>query len=187
MKNRAIFKFNNGNLALLCNRCRTILKEGSEFTKCEMKACKGLKPLPRQYCQTCKNEMIKGQQVSFDFDSTLDREDVQEFAKELIELGVEVWIITSRFQENDTTRINWNDDLFLVADKLGIDRNHIIFTEMLDKHVFINKMNLTWHLDDDSMELKNIGRFTKTKGISVFGNSTWKNKCLKYLINGRLL
>ena len=36
---------------------------------------------------------MKGK-VSFDFDSTLDRKDVQRFAKQLIDDGYEVWIKT---------------------------------------------------------------------------------------------
>jgi hypothetical protein len=35
--------------------------------------------------------------VSFDFDSTLSRDDVQEFTSELINLGFDVWVVTSRF------------------------------------------------------------------------------------------
>jgi len=35
--------------------------------------------------------------VSFDFDGTLSKKDVQKFAKELVEEGHEVWIVTSRF------------------------------------------------------------------------------------------
>ena len=37
--------------------------------------------------------------VSFDFDSTLSRKDVQSFAKELVDRGLEVWIVTSRFDD----------------------------------------------------------------------------------------
>jgi restriction endonuclease Mrr len=45
--------------------------------------------------------MYKKYKISFDFDSTLDREDVQEFAKELVEKGHDVWITTSRFSNDD--------------------------------------------------------------------------------------
>lgn len=54
MKNKAIFKFNNGNLALLCNECKTIIKVGKEFTQEERNACKGGKQIPLQYCEECK-------------------------------------------------------------------------------------------------------------------------------------
>jgi hypothetical protein len=35
--------------------------------------------------------------VTIDFDSTLSRRDVQEYAVELIGRGVDVWVLTSRY------------------------------------------------------------------------------------------
>ena len=58
--------------------------------------------------------------VGFDFDSTLSRKDVQEFAKELVNDGHEVWIVTSRFDDETAMQKNWhwikgqNQKLFLV-------------------------------------------------------------------------
>lgn len=54
MKNKAKFKWNSGNLALLCSKCNRILKVGSEFTEDEIKACNGKKYLNPQYCEKCK-------------------------------------------------------------------------------------------------------------------------------------
>jgi len=54
MKGKAIFKFNSGNLALLCSACSKIIKVGYEFTEDEHKACKGEKRLKPQYCENCK-------------------------------------------------------------------------------------------------------------------------------------
>lgn len=97
--------------------------------------------------------------VSFDFDSTLDREDVQKVAKRLVELGFEVWIVTSRVSD-ETLKVrflhtppNWNKDLFDVADALGIRRSQIKFTEFEDKIGFLKDKNFLFHLDDDSEEL----------------------------------
>lgn len=55
MKNKARFKYNSSLLALLCSKCSTIIKVGSEFTEEEMLACKGLRYLKPQYCDKCKN------------------------------------------------------------------------------------------------------------------------------------
>ena len=55
MKNKAKFKFNNGNLAIICSRCAKIIKVGYEFTELEMMACRGIYYLPPQYCNECKN------------------------------------------------------------------------------------------------------------------------------------
>ena len=53
--------------------------------------------------------------VTFDFDGTLSRADVQEYALELISKGVDVWVVTSRYDELQKHRyqINpTNDDLW---------------------------------------------------------------------------
>ena len=57
MKQKGIFKYNSGMLALLCSRCSKIIKVGSEFTEEEMEACRGKSGfhiLP-QYCEQCKS------------------------------------------------------------------------------------------------------------------------------------
>ena len=54
------------------------------------------------------------QKVSFDFDNTLDFEHIQMYAKNLIEKKIEVWIVTSRYE--DTSKYNFhatNDDLLI--------------------------------------------------------------------------
>lgn len=104
--------------------------------------------------------------VSFDFDSTLDRKDVQRFAKKLIDDGYEVWIVTTRTsteyaKENlDQWTINRvdksNHKLFRVADNLGINREHIHFTNSKFKIEFLEGKNFIFHLDDDTDELLEI-------------------------------
>ncbi len=51
---KAIFKYNNGNGALLCNRCSAIIKTGKDYTPYEIKASKGEVKLVAQYCKKCK-------------------------------------------------------------------------------------------------------------------------------------
>ncbi len=53
---KAIFKFNNGNGALLCSKCRTIIKIGKDFDDLELKAIKGEVEMPPQYCDKCKTK-----------------------------------------------------------------------------------------------------------------------------------
>jgi hypothetical protein len=65
--------------------------------------------------------------VSFDWDSCLAEPRQQEAAKIFIENGDEVWIVTSR-QENDT-QLHWsNKIIFRVADNLGIPKERVVFT-----------------------------------------------------------
>lgn len=51
---KAIIKFNGGNLALLCSNCRVIIKTGVEFTPEEMEFALKNKHLDPQYCDDCK-------------------------------------------------------------------------------------------------------------------------------------
>lgn len=51
MKNfKAIIKYNNGNLAILCSKCRKIIKVGYQFNEEESKFARGESTLEPQYC-----------------------------------------------------------------------------------------------------------------------------------------
>lgn len=54
--NRPIIKWNNGNLAILCVKCGSIVKVGSEFNEDELKYSKGDSgiELEKYYCDKCK-------------------------------------------------------------------------------------------------------------------------------------
>jgi hypothetical protein len=108
------------------------------------------------------NNTVKNK-VSFDFDSTLDREDVQVFAKHLINEGLEVWVTTSRGSDEhiNKMRVNpatWkyppNHDLYLITNMIGIPRERIQFTTWVDKWTVLNNKDFIWHLDDDEVEIK---------------------------------
>jgi hypothetical protein len=127
--------------------------------------------------------------VSFDFDSTLDRPSVQDFAKELVNDGVEVWIVTSRISieyaktnldEFSLSRVNKsNNELFRVADKIGIKREHIHFTNAQFKINFLANQNFLFHLDDDPDELIEIlNSKDPCKPINV-NHFEWEYDCRK--------
>ena len=129
--------------------------------------------------------------VSFDFDSTLSLRLVQDYAKSLINRGYDLWVVTSRLPNGSDPKYKqrgmWveidNSDMFEVTDMLGIKREQIIFTSHRKKSEIINEMGIEFlfHLDDDWTELNHINRETKTKGVSCFGTSGWKQKCNKIL------
>ena len=119
--------------------------------------------------------------VSFDFDGTLDKKSVQEYVRELISRGIQVWICTSRLNDVSAPNKEWNYDLYIVASQVGISKSRIKFMNHETRSDFFKNSDFIWHLDDDWIELNFINRETKTKGISVFGNSTWKQKCDKLL------
>lgn len=52
--NKAIFKYNNGQGALLCSKCSVIIKYGRDFTVQEHLAMQGKVKLEPQYCNNCK-------------------------------------------------------------------------------------------------------------------------------------
>ena len=125
--------------------------------------------------------------ISFDFDGTLSKSSVQEFAQQLIDLGHEVHIVTSRFE--DPKRIVWihedgrnHDDLFSVAKSLQIPSENIHFTDMADKaDFFLLHPEFIWHLDDAFYEIKAMVRSKcKTLPISVL-SSSYVGECLKAL------
>jgi len=51
---KAIFKFNGGKLALLCSKCRRIVKRGHEFSLEELAAAQGEGAIGPRYCEKCK-------------------------------------------------------------------------------------------------------------------------------------
>ena len=125
--------------------------------------------------------------VSFDFDGTLELQSVQEFAKELIDRGVEVWVVTTRFGDDEKykkffhTTVNvdlTNNDLREVTDKLGIPEERIHFTNMQDKWMFFEENpGFRWHLDDDWIENEMINERRDTRGLSHWGNPDWRKQC----------
>jgi len=87
--------------------------------------------------------------VSFDFDSTLDRDEVQELAQHLIEGGNNVWITTTRSGHKTD-----NSDILDVAHRIGIPMKHIRFTDHQNKAKFL--FGFDFHFDDDPYEIEMI-------------------------------
>lgn len=89
--------------------------------------------------------------ISFDFDSTLDTEQMQILCKKFKQLGAEIYVVTSRATHMHGGVTLDNSDLFQVTDALGIDRNHITFTQYEDKYHFVKDFDM--HFDDDHHEI----------------------------------
>ena len=110
--------------------------------------------------------------VSFDFDGTLSREDVQEYAKTL---NANKYIITSR-----PTKSIDNSDLIEVAKSLGISDENIIFTSYEPKMDRLVDMDVLWHLENDKTEIREINENTSTLAINV-EDDDWQQQCNKLL------
>ncbi|WNH10063.1 hypothetical protein [Thalassobellus suaedae] len=89
--------------------------------------------------------------ISFDFDSTLSTQPMQELCKKFLLLGAEVYVTTTRQNGVHSNLIFENKDLFEVTDKLGIKRENITFTKYQDKVVFVKQFD--FHFDDDAHEI----------------------------------
>lgn len=59
---KAIFKYNGGLGALLCSKCRVIIRTGRYFSEEEIKAIKGKLDMPPQYCKQCKPNIMTAQE-----------------------------------------------------------------------------------------------------------------------------
>lgn len=55
---KAVFKFNSGIGALLYSKCRTIIRDGSNFSEEDWKALRGEIKMPAQYCDKCEEKLI---------------------------------------------------------------------------------------------------------------------------------
>lgn len=126
--------------------------------------------------------------VSFDFDSTLDRLDVQAFAKECIDKGIDVYIVTSRqcTERALAQGFHWvkrqNEQLYEVAENVGILKERIIFTEFSDKINYLKDRNFSFHLDDDMDELDAILESKDPCTPVHVESETWLKEC-KNIIN----
>jgi hypothetical protein len=124
--------------------------------------------------------------VSFDFDGTLSRPDVQEFAKELLDLGVEVRVTTTRYDDMHSHKYGDDyppeqDDLWSVVDRLGIPRHHVRYTNMEWKYTYLMGTAFLFHLDDNEHEFAR-ARYNSCKipMIQVNGGG-WQKKCMRIL------
>lgn len=84
--------------------------------------------------------------VSFDFDNTLDTEQIQKLCKKYIKLGADVFITTSRAEKFDGKTLP-HEDLYQLTETLGIKKENITFTTYRDKYEFVKDMDI--HIDDD--------------------------------------
>ena len=126
--------------------------------------------------------------VSFDFDGTLRRVDVQEYAKSLVDSGHEVWIVTTRTTTEDIIARGWhwskdqNIILFEIAKACGIPKDRIVFTDHQEKIHFLKGKGFAFHLDDDPDELVSIlesGDLCRPINVEHF---EWQEDCNKLLI-----
>lgn len=123
--------------------------------------------------------------VTIDFDGTLQIEEVQEFVRNLIFNGVIVNIVSARLDDLHLrygSHNGTNSDLYAVADRLGIKRGRIFFTNGKLKYKFFRDVTpdlISFHLDNNKREVKRINKHTFVKAILL--KEGWQEKCYELL------
>lgn len=140
------------------------------------------------------SEDFKDLRVTFDFDNTLSRTDVQMYARELVQRGMCVWVLTMRYDE--IHKHKWaadpcNEDLYKVLDKVGIPRWKVRFCNMEEwggmcnaKAKYLQGTNVIFHLDDSPEELCSFKLFKGNKTLPIqVRQPHWKHKCERAIEN----
>ena len=107
-----------------------------------------------------ETKAIDQNKVSFDFDDTLTQERWQNKAMMLKKEGKTVYIVTRRQEEQ-------NDAVYAIADKIGIPRSRVYFTNGKMKWETIKRLGIGTHYDNNEDEIRLIRENTEAKGILV--------------------
>ena len=101
--------------------------------------------------------------------------------KELIDSGIDVWILTTRYPpETNDNHFRNNKIVFETAVQLGIPKEKIVFTSWAWKYNWLNENpDVILHLDDNFSEMVKMLKNCKTIPISVHGN--WFHKIKRIL------
>jgi hypothetical protein len=97
--------------------------------------------------------------ISFDYDGTLSTTKGKELAAEKIATGHDVFIITARQREDN------NDAIYTTAERLGIPRSRIKYTNGKDKWPFMVRYDIDIHYDNNQDQVDNINANTLTRAI----------------------
>ncbi len=105
----------------------------------------------------------ENQIVSFDFDNTLDKTQVQRLVKRHLAFGDMVYIVTTRRDKIFDNEMNFigyveNTDLYEMAEKLMIPKENVRFTSYELKLKTLIEIGSSVHFDDDVIEIDDINR-----------------------------
>ena len=116
--------------------------------------------------------MMNSKKVSFDFDGTLvddfygeqnhQKEKIQKICKELIDNGHDVYIVTKRFGEPNKMygKKNEHIEVFELAEKLGIKKENIHFTNREWKYDTLKNLGINVHFENSENKVDQIKKFT---------------------------
>ena len=97
--------------------------------------------------------------VSFDFDDTLTKKSVQAKARQLINKGVVVYVISARHEIGN---------MYNITDSLGIQRSRVFATGSNKAKVLkIKSLGITKHYDNNEDVIKQIGSIGELVKLSI--------------------
>jgi len=113
--------------------------------------------------------------VSFDFDGTLEdnfdgvlnnqKDEIQGICKDLVSNGNEVFIITKRLGPD--YQADEHQKVYQLAIDLGINPNHVYFTNRELKHNMVNKLKIDIHFENNIQEAILIQSFTNNIVVCI--------------------
>lgn len=112
--------------------------------------------------------------VSFDFDGTLQKKDVQDYAMSIKD-HCNLIIVTHRMPF-----LSYRD-IYQVAEKIGIPKGNINFVHKSGKVKFFQKHPVSLHLDNNHFVVLEIRKKAQVNALDV-NNTNWKRDA-DYIIN----
>jgi FMN phosphatase YigB (HAD superfamily) len=134
--------------------------------------------------------MMQSKKISFDFDGTLvddfygelndKKDEIQKTCRDLIDMGHEVHIVTKRFDEANKNygKKNEHVEVFELAEKLGIKKENVYFTNREWKYNKLKALGINVHFENSKNEVDQIRTYTPHITVVDVEDPYWRN--LKY-------
>jgi len=130
--------------------------------------------------------MMNSKKISFDFDGTLvddfygehnsQKEEIQKICKDLIDNGHNVFIVTKRFgpEFSNSGKKNEHLEVYELAEKLGIRKENIHFTNREWKVVKLGQLDINVHFENSENEVYHIRESRPTMSVVHIEDPYWK-------------
>lgn len=113
--------------------------------------------------------------IAIDFENTLTKKEVFDFANEMLNQGIEVYVLTNRTGHIQSDQ---NRDILKTCKQLRLSFFNVNFTHDL-KGYFEGLPRFDFYLSDNLVNLQLAEKVVRC--IPTFGNINWENECLEAL------
>lgn len=133
----------------------------------------GVKELNGRLVPNCVPVKMAGEKISFDFDDTLTTTKAQQMAKDAIDSGVEVFVVSAR---------NDKEGMYEITDNIGIPRSNVYAVGSNKAKIEkVLELGVTYHIDNNSDVVKELGSIgiqfnIDTSGLAPYTDETGKKK-----------